>query len=80
MERLSTKGASQLLPQAAAPHDHPQGIYHVSDCTYDQRRAPQLLALALELAHFPLVPDLLCFDVPLVSLDLPELFPELEIP
>ena len=39
----------------------------------------ELLALALELAHFPFVPDLLGLDIPLVRLDLPQLLAEFKV-
>ena len=39
-----------------------------------------MLALALELPDFPLVPDLLGLDISFVRFDLAELFAEFEVP
>jgi hypothetical protein len=63
-----------------APDDNTVGIDDIGDGTDDERGAPELLNLALELADLPLVPDLLGLDVPLIRLDLTELLTELKVP
>ena len=57
----------------AASHDHAAVVDNVSNCSDHERRASELLDLALEFPEFPLVADLLGLNVSFFGLHLAEL-------